>query len=478
MKATKLNRELWLLSVLATEECNLNCSYCYIKKSRKNLSLKTFEKALNLFFSSPGNFKKLLIGGGEITISPEYFKKIVLIIKKEKSLYKDKKIKVSLTTNLTFLNKSLLEIFKEFDEISVSLDGKKKSHDINREYKNDKDSFKDVFKNFKKLLKISEIRKKVRINKIISPNNVEYLVSDIKFLSQFNSPIYFNIALGIEGWKKKEIYLLKKNLNLLYKWFKKNSSKKEKCFASFFKMPIPYCPYSAVVLNTEGETYPCEYLAVSKFKKYKIQNVGKNHLTLDNLKCVYFLRKEECSREYCLKCDQMCLRYSFPDQRFINETDYLSSAKKFNNFILSKYIKFLRSKISFNLPSRFIIKGDKINKEDLSRIDNFLITLIKNFSPAYNPPFFFLTLIFDSLRNKNFVETLIEKFNLFDFSDWKIETQIKFLGNKRERNSYNNFFCFVINLDNSEIFLSKIKKGKKETIYIGNLYEGIFINFL
>ncbi len=474
----KPKKEIWLLSVLATKECNLNCSYCYIKKSRDNLNLKTFKKSLGLFFSSPGNFKKILIGGGEITVFPEHFRKIVSIIKKEGSLYDDKKIKLCLATNLTFLNKNLLEILKEFDEIGVSLDGREESHNINRRYKNGQGSFEDVSRNFKKLLRVPEIRKKVLINKVISPDNLAHLIDDVKFLSQFSLPLHFNIALGVGGWSEKKINLLKSNLNLLREWFKKNSSKTKECFISFFKMAVPYCPYSAVTLNTKGETYPCEYLAASEFKKYKIQSVINNHLTLGNLKCVYSLRKERCSRESCLKCDQLCIRYLFPDQRFIDEGGHLGSAKGFNNFILAEHIKFLRSKKSFKLPSQFIIKGDEINGENLLKIENFLITLIKNFSSNHKAPFFFLTLIFDSSRSKKPIEALIGRLKLFDFSDWRIKTQIKFLENKGEMNYYNNSSCFIINSDNSEIFLTKIENNKREIIRVGNLYEGIYINFL
>ena len=468
-----MKREIWLLSILATNRCNLNCSYCYVKKGKKKISLKYLKRALYLFISSPGNFKKIIIGGGEITINPIYFKKIVLLIKRTIFSYQNKNIEISLSTNLTFLNKDILLLFEYFQEISVSLDGEENSHNLNRKYKNGKGSFKTVFRNLKILLRNPKFRNKIKINKVISPTNVRNLLKDMIFLSKFNSPIHFNIALGINGWSEKKIKLMEKQFNFLYKWLMSLPKNKIKnCFSSFFKIPIPYCPYSTVTLNPKGDTYPCEFLAANNLKKYRIKNVKDNHLTLDNLRCKYTLRNDECREERCLKCGQICLNYSFPDKKFLSEKNNSMLAKQFNSFVLRKYIDFFlkRKKI----PYHFIITGENLTLDNLLRIDNFLITLINNFSLDFSPPFFSLNLFFNISGKKkiDFVRQQNEKKKIFDFSDLKITTNLIF---QDKINISKMSKSFIINMDNAKIFLMRKMNNKNKIVLLGNLYEGISI---
>lgn len=100
-------------------ECNIACKYCYQNEERKvneGITSKfNYEKILNVLNNDD---RDLNLFGGEPLLAP------INVIEDVLKLYKQKRNKVSMQTNLTLLNDKHIELFKKYKpHIGVSIDG-------------------------------------------------------------------------------------------------------------------------------------------------------------------------------------------------------------------------------------------------------------------------------------------------------------------------------------------------------------------
>ena len=125
--------------------CNLDCDYCYTKKSSNikhrdpipfSIILKTFNDYIELADEGrgtgpEGGYISYIWHGGEPTLAGiDYFKKIVEI--QNNSGY-SKFIYNSITTNGTILNQEWIDFIKKNEfRLSLSIDGPKDVHDLHR----------------------------------------------------------------------------------------------------------------------------------------------------------------------------------------------------------------------------------------------------------------------------------------------------------------------------------------------------------
>lgn len=144
-------------NIFVTTACNLDCKYCY--ENTKNLSVKLKPKTVTSILSFirertiNSDVRKLYITfhGGEPLMEIDT---VNLIIREMDYFGKKSNIEIvySLTTNLTLYNSSMLPVLKKIHALSVSIDGRKESHDENRIYKDGRGSYDIVIKNIRELL--------------------------------------------------------------------------------------------------------------------------------------------------------------------------------------------------------------------------------------------------------------------------------------------------------------------------------------
>lgn len=131
-----------MIQLELTERCNLRCAYCiynthYIEKrnhGNRDMTIDTAFKAIDLLARSSGYKNKVGITfyGGEPLLC---FPLIKSCIQYARSLFKDKDLGFSITTNATLLTRSMVSFFlKERVGIVVSIDGPQDIHD---EYRKD-----------------------------------------------------------------------------------------------------------------------------------------------------------------------------------------------------------------------------------------------------------------------------------------------------------------------------------------------------
>ena len=143
-----------------TDNCNLDCEYCYAAKyyNKQDMSEETIEKVISKFFLSDfiSVVKRVVFFGGEPLLNlhgMEYF------IKRMEVLFAENKImeipRFNIITNGTIYNDRIARLLKKYNMgIIVSCDGPPDLQNVQRPFRgNRKGSFEIVAENIKKMVK-------------------------------------------------------------------------------------------------------------------------------------------------------------------------------------------------------------------------------------------------------------------------------------------------------------------------------------
>ncbi len=208
----KFNKQIQKLKIAVTSDCVLNCAHCNIDKSLNHtIAIEKAEKAARLLMASPGREKRLEIYGGEPFLKFELVKKIVELagdLQKEYS----KKLSISIATNALLLDQEKLEFLKaNHINISISISGSQKSHDLNRKFPNGKGSYKKLKKKLKEVFNALDAKDIVALI-CVDPKNSGVLYSDfLKVASLGFKVINIECVHGFE-WSESDFLNLKSNL--------------------------------------------------------------------------------------------------------------------------------------------------------------------------------------------------------------------------------------------------------------------------
>lgn len=196
--------------IFLTDECNLNCIYCYQKFLNKNKfsnnkfmnfnKLNFIIQAINLLNSN--NYKnntKIVLYGGE----PLLKKNLNLV----KYLFKiiDEKIQnplieiISNGVELNYYIPLLKNYNKIIKKIKITIDGINNIHNFRRKYKYQKneifDTFNTIINNLNELLKIKNIN--ISINILIDKHNINFLEEFLNYLNEKYIKKYDNLEIEI-----------------------------------------------------------------------------------------------------------------------------------------------------------------------------------------------------------------------------------------------------------------------------------------
>ena len=127
------------------EGCNMHCRYCYEGKQKKNglMDKGTVEHVLEYLVENALENEKihLILLGGEPLLNKTAFFHIINIIRNQYGNIR-KKFLIEMTTNGTLLDGDVIKAVKdEKIELSVSIDGKKETQNMNRMSIDEKDEF-------------------------------------------------------------------------------------------------------------------------------------------------------------------------------------------------------------------------------------------------------------------------------------------------------------------------------------------------
>lgn len=144
-------------NIFVTTACNLKCTYCYekIKNSDAKMERETSIKVLEFIYEKANEIRPnkiyITFHGGEPLLAID----IVEFLISQLSCYGEShnvEMFYSMTTNVTLYNPSMLPVLEKINDLSVSIDGNKETHDLNRKFKNGVGSFDVVINKIKELI--------------------------------------------------------------------------------------------------------------------------------------------------------------------------------------------------------------------------------------------------------------------------------------------------------------------------------------
>ena len=193
-----------------TERCNLACKYCYVHKQPKTMTLETAEQTIKYFTNkfdetvAAGKRINVALHGGEPLLNFDVIRYIVETLKERY----DGHIIFTMTTNGTVFEKDIYDFIKGKVQISVSIDGNRKTNDTNRIYPNGESSFDKVVKTLKFLKEQGEyIRVRMTVNKETLPAMAENYI----YLDQMNMGVVtFALDAGA-AWNQQDMQIYYEN---------------------------------------------------------------------------------------------------------------------------------------------------------------------------------------------------------------------------------------------------------------------------
>ena len=309
--------EITLMELIVTENCNLNCHYCFIKgKREKKMSLDIAKTAINFLLLYSGTAKDLnvTIFGGEPLLEIETVENIIdycNILEKE---LPSKKISFSVTTNGTLITEEILTKINGRFLLLLSIDGNEEAHNLFRVDKKGEGSFGMVFS---KISLLKRYQGWVGARMTIHPETVSSLFKNVEFLydngvNQFILGTCYGPKWDERALRNYERELLKvsifytqksQNKNPIRITFFEKSENKNDCLDGIWGCRAGR---NSVAVDQKGDIYPC-----SKF--IGLESFGCDEFRLGNIfdGITNFQLREELSTMtnnnfgQCTSCDEI-----------------------------------------------------------------------------------------------------------------------------------------------------------------------------
>lgn len=343
-----LERRVERILLQVTQSCNLRCEYCvyseeknFNTRSHTNnfMDFETAKRAVDFYAQHSIDEKEKAIGfyGGEPLLNFEVIKKV---IDYANTVFRGQDIIYSITTNGTLFTDEIIEFFVKNDvKITVSLDGPKEIHDLNRKFKSGKGSFDTVLSNLNKLKKAYK-ESPFSISMVIDPdNNYDDIVKI------FEEPVLKNINLIFSIVEENEITKpysddfyakFERDLFLGYISYFRDEEKKinNKIIAQeiaqlnhiddFFKTRIlfektapagPCIPGKMrLFIDCYGNLFPCERVSeTAKDMKIGTIDTGFDINKINKLLNISKLTEEACKACWAFSLCSVCAKYAISD---------------------------------------------------------------------------------------------------------------------------------------------------------------------
>jgi uncharacterized protein len=253
------------VTLVLSEKCNLNCSYCFegIKSDPRVLA---FNKAIERLIKLPDN-TGIEFYGGEPLLQIPLIKQIMDWIKQNGRIFK-----FSMTTNGQIIPGDVFidDYLSHFEHIRLSIDGPEEVHDRNR----GKGSFKKAINFLKKLN--STGYNKIYLNPTFTRENLPYLFISAKCFfnlqKNYGMPRQgFSINIGDRlTWSDEDFIQYEEQLHLILDWYGtlseidkenfrlsclENARKKESNFGHYFMACTAGIDHYSI--SPSGKIFPC-----------------------------------------------------------------------------------------------------------------------------------------------------------------------------------------------------------------------------
>jgi uncharacterized protein len=312
--------------IVATLRCNLACTYCHAavvppdSGSEFDLSTDVAEAILEFALNSKATTQSFEFQGGESLLNKEV---LFYIIPRIRAAYKavDKRVYLSIQTNATLLNDSLMNFFNEHDvSVGTSVDGPADVHDSQRVYVSGRGSYKAVARKVVKYelpvlptitqnslsawkqivnMQLENGSKTVTFQNVYPINSAsenweQVGIDPDKFLRQYDEVVEYLRERWADGY-----YPLERRFRLA---LKKLVTARDVDYADFGN-PCGMI-HSQIVYHTNGDVYSCD--EGRDFPEFRIGNVMD-----DEYDTVVFGKKARELKSLSLPNDAECLTCAY-----------------------------------------------------------------------------------------------------------------------------------------------------------------------
>lgn len=342
-----------IVTLVLTQNCNLNCSYCYEhSKTKKTMSVETAKKIIEKEINTNDEYPEIIFEffGGEPFLEFDLIKELYEYIWNPKFT---KKRVCFVSTNGTLLTDKMKEWLsqrKQYIVCGLSVDGTKKMHNINRSKSFDSIDL-DFFVNT-----WPEQSAKMTISK----ETINDLAEGIIFLHNKRFLISANLAHGVDWSEPNLSDILEEQLNKLIEFYVDNPDIQP---CSMMSMPISRLASNDInkrwcgsgthmkAYDIDGQCYPCQmFLPISSTESRNFESIN-------------FSDDEKFKDPFCNNCpiDAIC-----PNCYGMNYNNRGNVAIRDHNLcVLTKIIALAVSKMQYLKIQRYGIES--ISKEPLEQ---------------------------------------------------------------------------------------------------------------
>ena len=210
-----------------TENCNLRCKYCYeanyYNKQENEIDFENIKSIIDREAETNAGNCVITFYGGEPLLKKNLIYKTIDYVNSKNT---DTKFYYSMTTNGTLLDKEFLEYINNnnFINVSYSIDGTEKSHNLNRVFENGKGSFDIVKQNAIPL--IDKFKEKVAMM-VIAKNNINCLSENIEYLYSIGFRRFNTLFNYSEDWNDEDLIVIERELKKVAKFYYDKMMKNE-----------------------------------------------------------------------------------------------------------------------------------------------------------------------------------------------------------------------------------------------------------
>jgi len=334
-------------SLLFSEACNLNCSYCF-EKNRKNIKMskEVAIKAINMLFDNRlfniknglNNSNVAINGfGGEPMLNFEVLSQAleegIRLAERDNTIFT-----VAIITNGTIVNDEIVNFLKYFNEhprthleLQLSVDGLKESHDFYRVDYNGKGSFDRIVNNlpkFKEIFNWNNLnilsKHGIHVHGSLNKETIKDMHKAWKmFYYDWDIPAIWFMPIHSERWSEEDVTIYAEQLTkIANSVLDLTVDNRNPAYMEFFA-PINRClmgynsgfrdkPCGAgdmyVSITANGTIYPCHQFYYINEEEFNIGNVfeGVNDLrrklyteyTAEDMNCSLL----KCKNYTCYRC--------------------------------------------------------------------------------------------------------------------------------------------------------------------------------
>lgn len=314
------------MTLEVNQKCNLKCNYCYLgEKAGTVMSFETARKSVDLAFEKAviHRDKKIWFDfiGGEALLDFSLINNILYYIS-DKNKDQQYSIKLSMTSNATTLNQSIIDwlILNNFD-LKVSIDGSKEVHDLNRITTNNRGSFSMILEKWKYIREYEKrTGKLIQVTNVVTRNNYIYFFESVKFLVEELEIKIVDTAIDLFiDWTEEELSVICNEIYKIFALYERCFTEKRAFGWSFInevmqsvekKRKFYNCGAGIISLyvRTDGTFYSCPTHMVEQeslgsvergLNPQKIKFL-KDFNSIDNENCRTCEIYEECEAKSCV----------------------------------------------------------------------------------------------------------------------------------------------------------------------------------